>query len=268
MATTTIATSKSWNWQTIVYSLLAGLFALQSLFIGLIIIAPSPWLPPNPATPWILKWHAAHSAMGVGVLTGILLAATLWRPQTKSGLVQVSLAFTLIFGPIIALLRIPYLGFEPSGWVMYVVSALMFAMYPARRQLLSLKGEGPNSKPLLILAIMTGLLLLPDLWRNAQWQINGFGGDPAQRYFWLGSILFHLILIGAGFLTAIKRPGWQVLGVSVGMIYLYFGVAAITFPNEVGSWGTIGGILSLIGGAAYLSLTLWEARQAGSGHSG
>lgn len=132
---------------------------------------------------------------------------------------------------------------------MNVVSAHMFAVYPARCQLLSMKGEGPSSKPLLVRSVVTGLLL-PDLWRNAQWQISGFGGDPAQRYFWLGSILFHLILTGAGFLKAIKRPGWQMLGVLLGLIYLYLGVAAITLPNEVGSWGTIGGILSLIVGAA------------------
>jgi DNA-binding CsgD family transcriptional regulator len=46
-----------------------------------------------------------------------------------------------------------------------------------------------------------------------QWQITGFGGDHAQRYLWLEQIFLILALIGGGFLTAIKRSGWQVLGI-------------------------------------------------------
>jgi hypothetical protein len=259
--TTTIQATKRWHWRTIAYSILAGLIALQSLIVGLFIIAPSPWQPLNPDTPWLMKWHNAHSAMGVGVLIGILLLATLWRPQNKAGLLQVFLVESIVLGPVIALLRIPYFGFEPSSWVMYALMALLIILSPSRSQLFSLKGGGPTSKSLLILTIAAGLLLLPDLWQNLQWQITGFGGDPAHRYFWLETIFFNLILIGGGFLTAIKRPGWRVLGILLGIIYLYFGIVAITIPNETGSWGTVGGILSLLGGVAYLALTFWEIRR-------
>ena len=69
-------------------------------------------------------------------------------------------------------------------------------------------------------------------------------------------------LIGIGFLTAIKRPGWQVLGILLGIVYLYLGIVAITIPNEIGSWGTVGGILSILGGVAYLVLTVWEMRRS------
>jgi hypothetical protein len=260
--TTTIKTTKRWQWRTIAYSILAALFALQSILVGLVFIAPSPWLPLNPATPWITKWHAAHSAMVVGVLTGILLLATLWRPQNKAGLLQVLVVVNIVFGPVIALLRIPYFGFDISSWVIYALVVIMIILSPAREQLFNLKSEGPTSKPLLVLTIAAGLLLLPDLWQNLQWQITGFGGDPARRYFWLGAILFNLIMIGIGFLTAIKRPGWQVLGILLGIVYLYLGIVAISIPNEIGRWGTVGGILSLLGGVAYLAFTLWEMRRS------
>ena len=64
----------------------------------------------------------------------------------------------------------------------------------------------------------------------------------------------------ASLLTAIKQPGWQVLGVLLGIAYLYLGVVAVTQPEEMGSWGTIGGILASVGGLGYIALTVWEAR--------
>ena len=42
MAATSIR--KRWNWRRIVFSILAALFGLQSLAVGLLILAPSPWL--------------------------------------------------------------------------------------------------------------------------------------------------------------------------------------------------------------------------------
>jgi hypothetical protein len=262
MATiTTIKTTKRWHWRTIAYSILAGLYALQSLIVGLVGIAPYPWQPPDPATPWITKWHSAHSAMVVGVLTGILLLVTLWRPKNKAGLLQVFVVVSILFGPVTMLLRSPYFGFDMSNWVFYAILAIMILLSPAREQLFSLKGEGSTSKPLLFLTVAAGLLFLPDLWQNLQLQIAGFQPDQAQRYFWLGAIFFFLVLIGIGFLTAIKRPGWQVLGILLGIVYLYLGIVAISIPNEVGSWGTVGGILSILGGVTYLVLTVWEMRR-------
>jgi hypothetical protein len=261
MSTTTIQTAKRWHWRTIAYSVLAGLFGLQFTIVGLVGIAPYPWQPPDPATPWITKWHSAQSAMSVGITIGVLLLATLWRPQKKTGLMQL-FVWELFVGVIIQLLRIPYTGFDPSVLVGDVPLVILIALFPAARQLWSLKGEGPLSKPLLILTGIVAVLLLPDLWRNLQWQITGFGGDPAQRYLWLETIFFIIKLITAGFLTAIKRPGWQVLGLLLSVVYLYFGVVAITLPGEIGSWGTVGGILSILGGVAYLALTIWEMRRS------
>lgn len=262
MATTTsIQTTRRWNFRTIAYSVLAGLLGLLNVFLGLFIIAPSPWQPINSSTPWLTPWHNAGSAMAVGILGGAMLFSTLWHPQSKAGLFQLFVFITLITAPIIALLRIPYLGFEFSSWVFYGLIAILVILYPAREQLISFKGEAPGSRPLLILTIFVALLLLPDLIRNAQWQITGFGGDPAKRYFWLEMIFLIVTLIAGGALAAIKRSGWQVLGILLGIIFVYFGVVAVTLPNAVGSWGIAGGVLSLLAGAAYILLTLWEIRR-------
>src|SRR5574341_407986 len=89
MTATTTSATRRWNWRTIAYVILAGLFGLQALVIGVFVLAPFPWRGPlDPNVTWITKWHAAQSAMGAGVLVGLLLLATLWHPQKRTALIQ------------------------------------------------------------------------------------------------------------------------------------------------------------------------------------
>jgi hypothetical protein len=179
-------------------------------------------------------------------------------------LIQV-FAWTTVGGVVVALLRTPALGFDPGAWVQFALIGVLIAIYPRQGSLFSLKGERAASKPLLGLTMIAFVLLLTDGLRNFLWQLSGFGGDPARRFFWLESIFLIVTLLLAGLLVSIKRPGWEVLGILLGIAYIYLGVVAFTLPSEIGSWGEIGGILSLIGGSGYLALTLWEARVRGTG---
>jgi hypothetical protein len=163
---------------------------------------------------------------------------------------------------LIALLRIQPLGFDPVGWVNLALAVLMLVLYPRSRDLFSLKGDGRLSRPLLALAVVISMLLLWDAVRNLQWQWVGIGGESARRYFWLQTALANLTLAIAGGLTAIKRPGWQVLGVLLGLGYLYLGMVALTIAPEIGSWGTVGGAVAALVGIGYCAVTLWEARRA------
>ena len=79
---------------------------------------------------------------------------------------------------------------------------------------------------------------------------------------WTGGIILNLCLVLAGLLAATKRPGWRELGILVGITYLYLGAAALTVPDQPGSWGVVGGILALLGGASYIAAALGEAQRA------
>ncbi len=57
-----------------------------------------------------------------------------------------------------------------------------------------------------------------------------------------------------------KRPGWRALGIITGVAFLYLGLAALALPQQAGSWGIPGGILSLLAGALFVTVTLREAR--------
>ncbi len=78
----------------------------------------------------------------------------------------------------------------------------------------------------------------------------------------LSSVMLALMLILAGSLAATKQAGWQALGLITGVAYLYLGGMAQLLPDYAGSWGVIGGGLGLLGGVAYITATLVEARKS------
>jgi drug/metabolite transporter (DMT)-like permease len=100
--------------------------------------------------------------------------------------------------------------------------------------------------------------------RNLQWQLSGFGGEHAAEARWMGAVILALCLVLASLLTATRRPGWQTLGLITSLAYLYLGVAALTVPDQPGSWGVLGGVAALVGGLAYAALVWFEAQQAKS----
>jgi len=261
MATIAPSATTRWNWRTIAFTTLVALFGLQAFIVGIFFIARSPWADPATLPDGITPWHSAQAAMLVGLLSGTLLLIGVWRPQQKPVLFQLFGVF-MLQAILIALLRIQPLGFDPVGWVNLALTVLMLVLYPRFRDLFSLKGDGRLSRPLLALAVVISMLLLWDAARNLQWQWAGIGGESARRYFWLQTALANLALAIAGGLTAIKRPGWQVLGVLLGLGYLYLGIVALTIAPETGSWGAVGGAVSALVGIGYCAVTLWEARRA------
>ncbi len=176
----------------------------------------------------------------------------------KPALLQI-MVLGLLNGLINTTLQMRSMGFDPAAWINLGLVALLIATYPAPRALVRLSGEGRVSRPLLALALLAGLLLLPDIWRNLHWQLTGFGEEQIRRNYWISAILFDCTLVLAGVLTAIKRPGWQVLGMLLGLAYLYLGAAALALPTAQGSWGTGGGMAAIAGGIACIAAVVWEA---------
>ena len=62
-------------------------------------------------------------------------------------------------------------------------------------------------------------------------------------------------------MAATRRPGWRALAFIIGITYLYLGSMALLLPDYAGSWGTIGGVLGLLGGLAYIGVTLFEVQR-------
>jgi hypothetical protein len=70
-----------------------------------------------------------------------------------------------------------------------------------------------------------------------------------------------IALVFASLLASTRKPGWKPLTIIIGIAYLYLGTAALTVPDQPGSWGITGGIVSLIGGIAYLGCAFYKRKE-------
>jgi hypothetical protein len=142
-----------------------------------------------------------------------------------------------------------------------VALAIISAAHPWFSRIAGLTRSARASMPLLVLTIVSALVLAPQIWQDLQRQIDGTAADEhARSGRWAESVAVMPFLTAAGLLTSSRRPGWTTLGTPLGIAYLYLGVAALPVPDRPGSWGELGGIGALAGGAAYLALTYRESR--------
>jgi hypothetical protein len=260
--------------RTIAFTALAGLFALAS-FLALEGLTEGlmPWTiigcpgctPGVTTTPELLRWHGAEHGATVGLLFGGSLLALLWRARAKPLLLQF-----YALGHVVLVLLYGVFGQSYNsvgalvGFAVLVgvTTGLLIATYPAAREVFSFRRTEPASRPLLALAVAAALALAPTTMHRLVWQVQGVGGESAVHARWTGGVILAVCLVLAGLLTATKRPGWRALGILTGITYLYLGAAALTVPDQAGSWGVPGGLLALLGGMAYIAVTTLEGRRA------
>jgi hypothetical protein len=210
------------------------------------------------------RWHGAEHGALLGVLFAGALIGLLWRARQRPLLLQ-------FYALGHAILLIGYLPVRPAATAdasiisfsigVVITTTLLAALFPTPRQLFSLAG-GRFSPRLFGAAVASALALAPVTLRNLQWQLSGFGGEHAEEARWMGAVILAVCLVLAALLTSSRRPGWQVLGAIISLAYVYLGVAAITVPDQPGSWGVLGGLAAIIGGLAYAALIAAEAREA------
>src|SRR5690242_3940625 len=160
MSTNVIGAIKRWDWRRILFSLIAGVvtyFLLTNLFRLAAPWASMAWYPhddPRQLNPELHRWHEAMWGAVTGILEGGVLLTLLWRPRQNPLLIQF-MALVVIGA---ALLVLP---FEPDLLFVIVMIALVVIAYPMPSALLNFSREGPISRPLLALSLVTALLLVP-----------------------------------------------------------------------------------------------------------
>ncbi len=246
------------SWRTVVFTILTGLIALLLLADATPLIL-SPWVTLGSARPdyhpEIHRWHEALAGFHLGILWAGSLLAVLWRPRARPAL----LAFVVSEVVLTVLIAIAIGDFEPAALAIVVVAGLLVAAYPAPCALQGLGRRGVVSRPLLGLSALAALALVPYGWRHLQLQLSGVGGEHIVNGHYYDAMLLALLPFLVGALVATKRQGWGVLGMIIGAGFIYLGAAVITLPEQDGSWGVGGGILSVAGGLAFLAATLREA---------
>jgi len=261
MAALTQSTLKHRDWRTIVFTLVAGLVTLLLLALGGLHGMLAPWLgqvwvasEEGIQHPEIHFWHDGQFGALLILLIGSLLTS-FREPRERVLLAQF---FALSVGVYLLALAV----FDPGSVVFFgLILYLPIVVHPALRNLLHFRSAGRRSTPLIALSLCAAVLLLPAAWNALRWQVAA-ADEHALANHWITAVVLTIVRVLAGLLAATRRPGWRALGFLTGLTYLYLGAAAITLPNQAGSWGTLGGVVSLLGGLGFLATTLWDARSA------
>jgi len=260
MSSSTKSQGEVKRWHVILFVTIAGLLTLLVLFAS---VRDLLLLPGQSGFPSVIhRWHEAQSGAFMTILFGGSLLTLLWKPQSKSLLMQylvlsigiVCICFAIASGA----------GFTPIALVIGVVLiGILVAAYPRPRDLLDVRREPSLSYPLLAITVVAAIVLAPIIARELNYQILGMTQQDvhALNYHWLTSVVLALLLILGGSLAATRRPGWRALAFIVGITYLYLGSMALLLPDYAGSWGTIGGVLGLLGGLGYISVALFEVQR-------
>ena len=250
------------DWRDIAYRIVAVLAVLLALLLfGSLFAILSPWGgpggEPEAANPEIHRWHSSQWGTLMAILMSGSLLASLRRPRENPVLVQFAVVALLIFFVVGLVVE----GFSPDMILFPVIAGLLAATYPNPRALTNFAPAGSMSIPLMALTLVAAVALAPNFFQSVQLQM-GHVAEHAELGHWLGSAVLNLWLVLGGVLAATRRGGWRTMGTIVGVAFLYLGVAALSIPAHDGSWGTMGGILSALGGLAFIGTTLYEARSS------
>lgn len=207
--------------------------------------------------------HVNEAAVGalLGVLLGGGALAQSWRPLERIAVTQHTLLASLAAA---GTFFIAGRGTDIAGnaQIMLVLTAVLFAAHPAKRQLAQITGH--VKRVLLALAIPGGSALVGYAVLQGGRQLGLSPDVPAAAdgRAWLAEIAGAAIAIAVvAVIAALGRPGWRITGWSAGLATGVLGASWIAFPTDDGSLGTVAGAIAIAGGIAFVTVTEMAARR-------
>lgn len=256
------------NWRGILFGIL-GVFLVLFLFDAhfWLVAGLAPWAKPETVLGWfgISKarlasggvyppgfdptnaWRLAERA-AFGLMLGGSMAALAFRPRRRP-LLLVYFVGTLV---VLLVAHVASTGRLTMFSLVFVaiVPGILVVLYPGfPDRLVSLARERHVSFPLVGFGVLLAIAFAFDVWQNSARLWHDFGSPGMD----IGLVL-------AAALAATRAAGWRILSILAGLSLAYVGVAAIALAGTAGSWGVIGGSISVVGGLAFIALTLYESR--------
>ena len=237
--------------------------ALMGLFfvIGTAPQAMSPWGNVTLANyvgvhdPNLHRWSAALAG-GPDLGAAVVLFYLVWRPLRAPLALQWLALIVIVF--LVA--NVPFVG--PAVALIAVPIVLVLLLYPRPGDLWRSPWSEGVDWPLLGLATLIAILLVADGFAALTAQVRG-ADEVAANYDWAADGE-HLINIGlAALLAGMNRAGARLLGIVAGGVVAFLGAAAVTVPDNPGSWGALGGAVGIVVGVIFLAMAAYEWRRRG-----
>lgn len=198
-----------------------------------------------------LRWHGGIHGSLLGIYFGIGLLAMIVRSRSGPAMLQFFIVGHFVFLSTLA----------ATDWNLYVnkifvtfmflvICMTLYFCYPQRKEVFRLPKRAEYDRPLLIVAALAALMLLPAIWRTAANEIT----LPDGEFHWGENAALYICMLYAGWLAASRRPGSSLVGIVTGLVYVYLGAASLTISEHEGSFGIIGGIVLIVIGLIYWSI--------------
>ncbi|KAA9029113.1 hypothetical protein [Niallia endozanthoxylica] len=235
------------SWRNYVFPFFALLFALGS-FVALQSVDEGlmPWFHDRYLEEdWFqssMLWHYGAHGVLVGILFGGSLVSLLWKAEAKPLALQFYTVGHIIF-IFVGIITYDQMLTMPFVLIMFTtVNLLLILTYIRPKQLLKIHKAETVNKPLLIITIAATLVLLPQIWHGLSQQWNQVGGE----FRWGEMAVMYTVLLIAGYGAALGKEGAKVLSTLAAIAYLYLAILSFSVPDFPGSWGYVGGVLSLL----------------------
>ncbi len=197
--------------------------------------------------------HAVHE---IGTVGGMLAAAiplgyAVFRPREAEafkaavgGAAALGIALSVLIGSfdfsiVINLLIVVAAAFIPGRW------------WPERFE----------SKALLGLGILGGVLFAKYAWTNFQNQVNGAPTDQHVEFFhYIGQTWFVAVITLFAIVAAGRAAGWRLVGWFAGVAAVALGAMSLAYGKAPSALPTLGAIAAIAGGLAYIGVVEKEHR--------
>lgn len=207
--------------------------------------------------------HRLHD-IGPGLILAVMIAPAALalpgaRPRSIAGMQQL---VAVVLGWTIA----GALSHALDGFVgmFLLVTALLVVLHPGRDRLVRLP-----RRPSWVMGLIAFAAAVP-LMRYAlneaalqRWTVPTNPHAAEAHYRGMAAMALAMILVTL--VAASRTDGWRLPAWCVGLASAVFGIVSLDTPYLEGSFGTIGGVLAVLGGLAFVAAAEFEARRESRG---
>ena len=205
----------------------------------------------------IHRIHYIAGGLGFGLLTGVPLLLSAWRPDRWIAAFHLAIASSVavLVGGLLS-------GDLVAGGYVYqvVVAAVLIALHPYRGEVLSVRSP---SVPLAVLSILALIPAVAYLLTWSEMQRTAAVGDPhAELHHYSSMAITGIGFALAGIAVAARGSGWRIVAWFVGFSWTAMGVASLAWPDHVSAFDTPWAWASIAFGVAFVAVAEWQARWA------
>lgn len=238
--------------RTIAFRVIAGLSGLlaAAFSIPFALMAPFETGPDQ-----IHRIHFIAGGLGFGLLTGVPLLLSAWRPDrwiSAFHLAMASSVAVLVGGLLSGDLIAAGYGYQ------VVIAVVLVVLHPFREEVLRVR------TPSIPLAVLSLLALIPAVGYLLTWsevQRLAPAGDPhAELHHYSSMAITGIGFALAGLAVAARGTGWRVAAWLVGFSWAAIGAASLAWPEHVSAFDSPWAWASIAFGVAFVAVAEWQAR--------